>query len=71
MTLINSLHLRLVWGIVEAHSRLLQDLSDEALCSWILKNVKKRLCLTYEEAGAIQQYVSSRTHLIRDIAAQK
>ncbi|MEO0455060.1 MAG: hypothetical protein AAF152_00560 [Cyanobacteria bacterium P01_A01_bin.114] len=65
---LDSSHLRLIWGIVDAHGLLIQGLSDEALCFWILKHIKDRLCLSYEEDHAVKQYVSNRIHLIRDIA---
>ncbi|MDB9525335.1 hypothetical protein PN498_05000 [Oscillatoria sp. CS-180] len=68
---IDSSHLRLIWSIVETHSYLFQELSDEAICFWILKNVQERIYLDHEEVGIVQRYVSSRTSLIRDLVREQ
>lgn len=63
---IDSTHLRLIWRIIEAHGYLLKGLNDEALCSWVIKNLKEKIHISHEDLGLVQQYVYNRTQLIRD-----
>lgn len=64
----DSEHLRLIWSMVETHSRMLKDLSDEAICFWLLKKIKDTIYLSPAEMGELKTYILSRRHLIRDIA---
>ena len=67
MVSFDSEHLRLIWGMVEAHSYVLQDLSDEAICLWLQKKVTDNICLNSDDMDEIKAYISSRSHLIRDM----
>lgn len=68
MTLIDSENLRFLWGLVENYGHLLQDMSDEAACFWLLKKIRGNIHLDPTEMTEIKRYLSSRIHLIRDIA---
>lgn len=68
MTLMNSENLRFLWGLVENYSHLLQDMSDEAACFWLLKKMRGNIHLDHRELTEIKGYLGSRMHLIRDIA---
>lgn len=63
----DSEHLRLIWSMVETHSRMLADLNDEAICFWLLKKLKDTIYLSPDEMGELKAYILSRRHLIRDI----
>ena len=69
MISVDSSHVRLMWDIVSSHSHMFHGLSDEAICLWILRTIKDKIHLNHDEMTALQEYVSSRTSLIRDIAA--
>ena len=64
----DSKHLHLLWSVVEAHSHVLQGLSDEALCLWLQKKIKDSIYLSHEDMTEIKAYITSRSHLIRDVA---
>ena len=64
----DSEHLRLIWSIIETHSHVLQNLSDEAICLWVQKKVKDNIHLSHDDMNEIQAYILSRSHLIRDVA---
>ena len=66
---IDSLHIRMMWDIVNSHIHVFRGLSDEAISLWVLKAVKDQIHLNYEEAKGLEAYISSRTSLIRDIAS--
>ncbi len=68
MTLIDSENLRFLWGLVENYSHLLTEMSDDAACFWLLKRIRDNIHLNHAEMDEIKTYMSSRIHLIRDIA---
>lgn len=65
----DSEHLRLIWSMVETHSRMLEGLNDEAICFWLIKKIKDTIYLSPDEMGELKAYILSRRHLIRDIAS--
>lgn len=67
----DSEHLRLLWSMVETHSYVLQDLSDEALCLWLQKKLKDSTYLSHDDMHEIKAYIVSRSHLIRDVASSQ
>ncbi|EKV01184.1 hypothetical protein Lepto7375DRAFT_3327 [Leptolyngbya sp. PCC 7375] len=64
----NSEHLRLIWSMVETYSYILEGLSDEAICLWLLKKIKDNIHLSHDETNEIRAYIRSRSHLIREVA---
>ena len=66
---IDSLYVRMTWDIVHSHIHTFSELSDEAICLWILRAIKDQIHLSSEEAKTLEAYISSRTGLIRDIAS--
>ncbi|MEM7063966.1 MAG: hypothetical protein AAF572_12485 [Cyanobacteria bacterium P01_B01_bin.77] len=64
----DSEHLRLLWSMIETHSRMLEGLNDEAICFWLLKKIKDTIYLSPDEMDELKAYILSRGHLIRDIA---
>lgn len=61
-------HLRLIWSMVETHCYVLKDLSDDAICLWLLKKIKDNVYLSHDEMNEIKAYILSRSHLIREVA---
>lgn len=59
--------LHLVWSLVNSHAHFLSSLSDDAIALWLLKTVREKRGLTTEDNQALQQYITERTPLIRDI----
>lgn len=64
----NSEHLRLLWGMVETHSHMLQDLSDDAICLWLQQKIKDNIHLSHDDMNEMRAYILSRSHLIREVA---
>ncbi|MEM9216481.1 MAG: hypothetical protein AAGD25_19305 [Cyanobacteria bacterium P01_F01_bin.150] len=69
MITVDSLHVRMMWDIVDSHRYVFNRLSDEAICLWILKSIKDQIYLSHDELKELEAYVSSRTSLIRDVAS--
>ncbi|MEM6255925.1 MAG: hypothetical protein AAF821_23690 [Cyanobacteria bacterium P01_D01_bin.156] len=67
MTLIDSENLRFIWGLVENYSHVLKDMSDDAACFWLLKQIRENIHLNHAEMVEIKAYIGSRIHLIRDL----
>lgn len=67
----DSENLRLIWSMVETHSHILQDLSDDAICLWLQKKIKDNIYLSHDDMNEIQAYILSRSHLIRDVASSQ
>ncbi|MBF2001229.1 MAG: hypothetical protein IGS50_22400 [Synechococcales cyanobacterium C42_A2020_086] len=61
--------LRLIWDVVEEtqHAELVA-LPDTALIKLLLQRIARKVLLSGEEVCALYNYLSSRLHLIRDIA---
>lgn len=53
--------------MVETHSHMLQNLSDEAICLWLQQKIKDSIHINHDEMAEIQAYISSRSHLIREV----
>ena len=68
MISLDSKHLHLIWRMVETHRHILQDLSDEAICLWLQQKVNDSIYLHNDDMDEIKAYISSRSHLIRDVA---
>lgn len=65
----DSKHLHLIWSMVETHRHILQDLSDDAICLWLQQKVNDSTYLHNDDMDEIKAYISSRSHLIRDVAS--
>lgn len=62
--------LRLAWAVVEEiQNHELLHLTDTALIKLVLQQVTRRILLNSEEARALHDYISTKTLLIRDMAA--
>ncbi|MGD1953305.1 MAG: hypothetical protein ACFB14_27215 [Leptolyngbyaceae cyanobacterium] len=55
--------------MVETHRHILQDLSDDAICLWLQQKVNDSTYLHNDDMDEIKAYISSRSHLIRDVAS--
>lgn len=69
MVPVDSLYVRMIWDIVNSQSHLFLELSDEAICIWVLKAIKDRIHLPHDELQLLESYVLSRIHLMRDMAS--
>lgn len=68
----NSAILRQIWNIVEqTQSSMLLRLSDIDLVKQLLSQLSNQTKLTKEELNTASLYLSSRTALIRDLAAAR
>lgn len=69
MITVDSLHVRMMWDIVDSHRDVFSGLSDEAVCLWILRAIKDQIYLNHDEIKELESYVLSRISLIRDMAS--
>ncbi len=68
----NSSILRQIWNIVEqTQSTVLLRLSDMDLVKQLLSQLSNQTKLSKEELNTVSLYLSSRTALIRDLAAAR
>lgn len=69
---VNSSILRQIWNIVEqTQSTVLLRLSDMDLVKQLLSQLSNQTKLSKEELNTVSLYLSSRTALIRDLAAAR
>lgn len=66
------LMLRNLWSIVEAtQSHFLLNLDDASLVHWLVKQLCNQRFLNNAEADVLQDYISSKLPLIRELAEQR
>ncbi|MDA0266487.1 MAG: hypothetical protein O2890_07645 [Cyanobacteria bacterium] len=59
--------LRLLWSLIEeTPTHLLMRLDSAGLCQYLLNKIDMRVCLDDEQHQALQAYIASHTHLIRE-----
>lgn len=69
---VNSSILRQIWNIVEqTQSSVLLRLNDIDLVKQLLSQLSNQTKLSKEELNTVSLYLSSRTALIRDLAAAR
>jgi hypothetical protein len=62
--------LRLLWSIVSnLRYQSILDLSDRELCDAIVRDIRSRVCLDSLQQGYLNDYLNTRTILIRDSIA--
>ncbi len=67
--MIDSSILRSLWAVIEeTQATLLLGLSDTDLINQLLRQLEDKKILSGEETKIVSAYISSRTHLIRDLA---
>ncbi len=67
--MIDSSILRSLWAVIEeTQATLLLGLSDPDLINQLLRQLQDKKLLSGEETNIVTAYISSRTHLIRDLA---
>ncbi|MGL5080914.1 MAG: hypothetical protein ACRC8A_05455 [Microcoleaceae cyanobacterium] len=64
--------LRKVWSLIEAtQAPLLVTLDDAALVQWLLKRLQAESQINGKEAALMNDYISSKVSLIRDLAESR
>jgi hypothetical protein len=64
--------IRRFWSLVETtQTSTLLSLSDADLIQWLVRQLESQQRLNLAESGFLQEYVSSRLSLIRDIAKDR
>jgi hypothetical protein len=63
--------IRLFWDSVnQAHPNLLLNLDDDGLMSWLIDQVQQRSSLDSHQQNDLNNYISNRLPLIREMAYQ-
>ncbi|MEM9214784.1 MAG: hypothetical protein AAGD25_10600 [Cyanobacteria bacterium P01_F01_bin.150] len=60
--------IRFLWSVVEKQAQFISGLNDEAIKTWLVRQVQERIFLSPEEIEEINHYIRLRLMLIRDIA---
>ncbi|USR89556.1 hypothetical protein NEA10_11740 [Phormidium yuhuli AB48] len=64
--------LRQLWSIVErTQANLILSLDDASLSQWLLKQLQQSLALDSRDVRVLDDYIRSKTPLIRDLAQQR
>ena len=64
--------IRQVWEVIEqTHSGVLLRLNDQELVRQLLVQLQNRRTLNCQEVEGVSHYLSDRTLLIRDLAAER
>ncbi|MBE9129312.1 MULTISPECIES: hypothetical protein [unclassified Coleofasciculus] len=64
--------LRQLWSLIETtQTNLLLRLDDASLVQWILKQLNQERSLNPEEVHILNDYLTNRLSLIRDLAEQR
>ncbi len=64
--------LRLFWNLVyQAQPNLILHLEDDKLANWLSDQVRQKLCLDNSQESDLNDYISDRIPLIRDIASSQ
>ena len=64
--------LRQLWSIVErTQSNLILSLDDASLSQWLLKQLQQSLALDSGDVRLLDDYIRTKTPLIRDLAQQR
>jgi hypothetical protein len=59
--------LRLLWSVIEeTPTHLVLEMDTTRLCLYLLSKIEMRVCLDDDQHQAMQAYISSHTHLIRE-----
>ncbi|HEY9846664.1 MAG TPA: hypothetical protein V6D03_10755 [Candidatus Caenarcaniphilales bacterium] len=65
----NPFLLRQFWNLVETtQSNILLSLDDASLIQWLLHQLQQQRALNGDETSVLNDYISSRLSLIRDLA---
>jgi hypothetical protein len=59
--------LRRLWELVESQAFALRELNDDAIVPWLMAKVETQGGVSREETCALQEYLTVRTCLIRDM----
>jgi hypothetical protein len=59
--------LRRLWELVEFHAFALRELNDDAIGPWLMAKIETQGGIDREETTALQEYITGRTCLIRDM----
>ncbi len=63
--------LRHLWQLVEqANPQVLARLDDSSLARWIVEQLADRQELSPQQAAVVDDYISRRVALVRDLASQ-
>lgn len=64
--------LRQLWSIVErTQANLILSLDDASLSQWLLKQLQQSLALDSRDVRLLDDYIRTKTPLIRDLAQQR
>ncbi|NJK36576.1 MAG: hypothetical protein HC825_08270 [Oscillatoriales cyanobacterium RM1_1_9] len=64
--------LRKIWSLVEAtQAPTIATLDDAALVQWLLKRLEADAQINSKEAAVMNDYISSKVSLIRDLAESR
>lgn len=64
--------LRQLWSIVErTQANLILSLDDASLSQWLLKQLQQSLALDSGDVRLLDDYIRTKTPLIRDLAQQR
>jgi len=64
--------LRQIWSLLEnTQANILLGQDDASLASWVLQQLTSQQMLEQHETEIVNNYIRSKTSLIRDLAAQR